>query len=209
MQAARSVEFRGPPGGRRTPQLRRRCLHSRVATINPVDEQVALYAEGDLVGRVVGAAPRSEVRARNLPHAATAVLLLDGSGRLYLHQRTDTKDIYPGLYDVWAGGVVLAGEDPDRAAERELAEELGVRGCPLTPSVRYWYADDTTRYLVFAYEARYDADRHGPIVHQPSEVAAGWWVEWDELLARLADPTWPFVPDGRATLEHWRRYRSR
>lgn len=168
-----------------------------------MDEQVALYAEGDLAGRVVGVAPRSEVRARNLPHAATAVLLFDGRGRVYVHRRTDTKDVYPGLHDVWAGGVVLAGEDPDRAAERELAEELGVRGCRLTPLLRYWYADDTTSYLVFAYEARYDPDRHGPIVHQPAEVADGRWMDREELLARLADPTWPFVPDGRATLERW------
>jgi len=168
-----------------------------------VDELVALYAEGDLTGRVVGAAPRSEVRARNLPHAATAVLLPDGAGRVYVHRRTQTKDIYPGCHDVWAGGVVLAGEEPDQAAQRELAEELGVRGCPLTPVLRYWYADEATSYLAFVYEARYDPDRHGPIVHQPAEVADGWWLDWDELLARLADPTWPFVPDGRATLDRY------
>ncbi|MBX6750746.1 MAG: NUDIX domain-containing protein [Micromonosporaceae bacterium] len=174
-----------------------------VSTIPGVDELVALYAEGDLAGRVVGAAPRSQVRARNLPHAATAVLVRDGSGRVYVHRRTETKDIYPGCHDVWAGGVVLAGEDPDQAAQRELAEELGVRGCPLTPVLRYWYADEATSYLAFVYEARYDPDRDGPIVHQPAEVAAGWWLDWDELLTRLADPTWPFVPDGRATLHRY------
>jgi 8-oxo-dGTP pyrophosphatase MutT (NUDIX family) len=179
-----------------------------------VDERVALYAEGDLSGRVIGAAPRSEVRARNLPHAATAVLLRDPArpvahhargpgpwaGLVYVHRRTDTKDVYPGMHDAWAGGVVLAGEEPDLAAARELAEELGVRGCPLTPVLRYWYADDVTRYLAFVYEATYDPDRNGPIVHQPEEVADGAWLAWPELLARLADPTWPFVPDGRLAL---------
>jgi 8-oxo-dGTP pyrophosphatase MutT (NUDIX family) len=169
-----------------------------------VDELVALYAEGDLTGRIVGVAPRSEVRARNLPHAATAVLLSDGAGRVYVHRRTETKDIYPGWHDVGAGGVVLAGEEPQRAAERELAEELGVRDCALTPLLRYWYADEATTYLAFVYEAHYDPDRHGPIVHQPTEVAAGWWMPWDELLTRLADPTWPFVPDGRETLNRYR-----
>lgn len=100
-----------------------------------MDELVALYAEGDLGGRVTGAAPRSLVRARNLPHAATAVLLRDGGGRVYVHRRTDTKDVYPGMHDVWAGGVVPAGEDPDAAA-RELTEELGVRGCEPRPCFR-------------------------------------------------------------------------
>lgn len=165
-----------------------------------MDELVALYAEGDLGGRVTGAAPRSLVRARNLPHAATAVLLRDGGGRVYVHRRTDTKDVYPGMHDVWAGGVVLAGEDPDAAA-RELTEELGVRGCEPRPCFRHWYADEHTRHLAHVYEAAYDAARNGPVVHQPCEVASGTWMEWGALLARLADPDWPFVPDGRAAVE--------
>lgn len=167
-----------------------------------MDELVALYAEGDLAGTAVGVAPRSEVRARNLPHAATAVLLRDAAGRVYVHRRTATKDIYPAMHDAFAGGVVGAGEDPDVAAVRELVEELGVRDCPLTPLLRYWYSDGATSYLAFVYEATYDPERHGPITHQPSEVAQGWWMPWDELLARLDDPTWPFVPDGRAALRH-------
>jgi len=50
-----------------------------------------------------------------------------------MHRRTDTKDVYPGRYDVWAGGCVAAGEDPVDAAHRELAEELGVTGVQLVP----------------------------------------------------------------------------
>ena len=169
-----------------------------------MDEVVALYTPGDLSGTVVGVATRGEVRARNLPHAATAVLLRDQDGRVYVHRRTNTKDVYPGLHDAFAGGVVAAGEAPDVAAVRELAEELGVRDCPLTPRLRYWYTDEATSYLAFVYEATYDVDRNGPIVHQASEVAEGWWMDWDALLALLDDPTWPFVPDGRAALEQLR-----
>jgi 8-oxo-dGTP pyrophosphatase MutT (NUDIX family) len=173
-----------------------------------MDERVALYAEGDLTGTVVGEAPRSRVRAENLPHAATAVLLRDPAGRVYVHRRTETKDVYPGMHDVWAGGVVLAGEDPVEAAARELAEELGVHGCELRDLGRFWYADEHTNYLVYPFEARYDPARHGPVVHQPEEVACGWWMDWDELTARLADPAWAFVPDGRAGLERLMRVRD-
>lgn len=174
----------------------------------PMDELVALYEAGNLAGRVVGSAPRSRVRAENLPHAATAVMLRDGAGRVYVHRRTDTKDVYPGMHDAWAGGVVLAGEDPVAAAGRELTEELGVHGCELRPLGVFWYADDHTNYLAYSFEARYDPQANGPVVHQPEEVAHGWWMEWDDLLARLADPDWPFVPDGRAGVERCLRMQA-
>jgi isopentenyldiphosphate isomerase len=169
-----------------------------------MDEVVALYAQGDLSGRVVGSAPRSRVRAENLPHAATAVLLRDAGGRVYVHRRTDTKDVYPGMHDAWAGGVVLADEDPREAAGRELTEELGVHGCDLEHHGVYWYQDEHTNYLVFVFEARYDPVKNGPVVHQPEEVASGEWMDGEDLLARLADPGWPFVPDGRATMAWYR-----
>jgi 8-oxo-dGTP pyrophosphatase MutT (NUDIX family) len=165
-----------------------------------VDELVALYADGDLSGRVTGAAPRSRVRAENLPHAATAVLLRDERDRVYVHRRTATKDIFPGMHDAFAGGVVLAGEQPGAAAARELTEELGVSAPELRPLLRFWYRDAHTSYLAHVFEARYDPQLCGPIVHQASEVEDGWWMSLTDLLARLDDPTFPFVPDGRAVL---------
>jgi len=116
---------------------------------------VALYADGDLSGRVTGSAPRSRVRAENLPHAATAVLLRDDRDRVYVHRRTATKDIFPGMHDAFAGGVVAAGEQPEAAAARELTEELGVSAPELAPLLRFWYRDAHTSYLAHVFEARY------------------------------------------------------
>jgi aminoglycoside phosphotransferase (APT) family kinase protein len=160
----------------------------------PDDEQVALVDES---GVVVGQAPRSQVRAQNLRHSATGVLVRDSYGLVYVHRRTDTKDVFPGAYDCVAGGVVLAGETPQVAAERELAEELGVSGVPLRPLLTAAYADEYTRYVAYVYEATWD----GPIVHQPTEVAWGSWMTLEELLRRLDDPAWPFVPDSRQLIE--------
>ena len=164
------------------------------------DEPVALY---DAAGAEVGVAPRGVVYRDGLWHASTAVLVRSGDGeRVYLHRRSPEKLIFAGLYDCWAGGVVGPGESPDAAAERELAEELGVNGVPLRPLGRHPYDDGTLRYHVFGYEVRWD----GPLRHQPEEVVWGAWVTLPELRARLADPQgWPFVPDGREIAGRWLR----
>jgi hypothetical protein len=63
----------------------------------------------------------------------------------------------------------------------------------------YDEGDGGLRSHLYAYEARWD----GPVRHQPEEVADGGWMPLVELRARLADRTWPFVPDGRMLAERW------
>ncbi len=160
------------------------------------DERVALVDEH---GHVVGAAPRREVRRRNLRHMATGVIVRNRLGLVYVHLRTPTKDVFAGMHDCCAGGVVGAGETPEQAAYRELAEELGVTGVTLVPVLVDAYADDVTRYVAYVYEALWD----GPMRHQPEEVAWGGWMTLEELAERLADPGWPFVPDSGALVTRW------
>ena len=107
----------------------------------------------------------------------------------------------PGLHDCWAGGVIGPGEDPADAAARELAEELGITGAPLDTAVHADYDEGPggLRNHAFAFETRWD----GPVRPQPEEVAGGWWMPIAALRARLADPAWPFVPDGRLLVERW------
>lgn len=164
------------------------------------DEQVAVV---DAAGRVIGNAPRWQVRRANLWHQGTGVIVRDRLGRVYVHRRTSTKDVYPGHHDCCAGGVVAAGESPHDAATRELAEELGICGVPLTPVLRGSYADDVTRLHAYVYEATWD----GPVRHQPEEIDWGGWMDLGELAERLDDPTWPFVPDTRALVGDWLRAR--
>jgi Cys-tRNA(Pro) deacylase len=159
----------------------------------PDDELVALV---DADGTPVGSAPRSLVRRDNLLHSATAVLVRDGSGQIYLHRRSPAKDWAPGFHDCAAGGVLRHGEVPAESAARELAEELGIEGALLRPLGTSLYEDDALRCLEHCYETAWD----GPVRHVDDEVAWGTWTTLEDLDRRLREPSWPFVPDTRQLL---------
>jgi 8-oxo-dGTP pyrophosphatase MutT (NUDIX family) len=166
-----------------------------VEAIDPGDEILDVVDERD---RVVGRATRREVRRLRLLHRFSSVLCRDPSGRVYVHRRTDDKDVYPGMYDMFAGGVLAAGETYLEAARRELAEELGVVG----PEPRFLFKH---RYLGQenpSWSALFEVTWDGPVHPQASEIAWGGFLTLGELQARLDD--WTFVPDGLEVYRRWR-----
>ena len=156
-------------------------------------EVVALV---DPVGNVIGSAPRDVVRRDNLRHAATAVLVRNSTGQIYLHRRSQTKDWAPGFHDCAAGGLLQHGELPAAAAARELAEELGITGTPLRELGTSLYEDDATRCFAHCYETSWD----GSLTHTDDEVVWGEWVTLQRLEELLRRPGFLFVPDTRQLL---------
>lgn len=142
--------------------------------VDPEHEEWVDVVDDD--DHVVGRAHRAEMRARNLPHRAVYVFVRNRAGDLFVHRRTPTKDVYPGYCDVTVGGVVAAGEEYDAAAERELAEELGVVGAPLARLGTMRYADERTRVHGMVYAIRHE----GPFVLQHEEIASGGFVPLGE-----------------------------
>src|SRR5512139_2732025 len=83
--------------------------------------------------RVIGTAPRSACHGNPaLVHRAVHVLVVNGTGELLLQKRSPRKDIQPGKWDTSVGGHLEPGETYHAAALREMAEELGLTGLPLT-----------------------------------------------------------------------------
>ena len=109
---------------------------------NTADEIVQIV---DLHNLVTGECPRSVMRAQKLIHRACYILVFNGKHELFVQKRTMSKDIYPGYWDVAAGGVVLAGESYEASAERELQEELGISGVGLKFLFDRYFADRNNR----------------------------------------------------------------
>jgi len=151
-------------------------------------------------GRTVGVATRKEMRARRLPHRCTYVLVFNRAGELFVHLRTDTKDVYPGHWDVDVGGVVAAGESFDVGVRREIAEELGIDGeFDVEELFPFRFADEKSSLQGVVYRMVHD----GPFRLQPEEIVRGEFVP----LTTIAELTRkrPFCPDGLAVLAEFRR----
>ena len=112
------------------------------------------------------------------------VCLFNSKGQMLIQKRQDTKDRYPGCWDVSAGGFVQSGEESLQAARRELWEELGLETGDgqlrfiLTEPFK-WVLDDFY-YLPGCCEL-------SQLRPQPEEVSELKWAEREEVFAMLED----------------------
>lgn len=143
---------------------------------------------------VIATVTRRQMRAGRLLHRSVGVAVIGTDGRLLIHRRSPTKDLWPGWWDIAAGGVVAAGENYADAARRELAEELGITGVEIEYLGRAHYVDDDLATLCRGYRVFHD----GPFSLDDGEVAEARWVTFAELEAMRA--TQQFLPDSMTLL---------
>lgn len=88
-------------------------------------------------GNKLGVVPRPIVHKLNLLHRGIGMVVCKGRHitqdipdetlpEVYCHRRTESKRVFPSLFDMFVGGVSTAGEDAILTASREIAEELGL-----------------------------------------------------------------------------------
>ncbi|WP_435124621.1 isopentenyl-diphosphate Delta-isomerase [Micromonospora tulbaghiae] len=141
-------------------------------------------------GRVVG---ETTVAAAHQPpgrlHRAFSVLLVDPQGRVLLQQRAAVKTRFPLRWANSCCGHPLPGQSPAEAANRRLAEELGVDPVDLTEvGVYLYYAEDpATGRVEFEYDHVLRADVPADLVTRPDpdEVADLRWVDPGAVVADL------------------------
>jgi isopentenyldiphosphate isomerase len=122
------------------------------------------------------------------------ILVFNSAGQLFVHRRTETKDVFPGYWDVAVGGVLGAGEAYDDGAQRELEEELGVGAVPLRRLFPLRYDDATNRVCGMVYSGTVDA----PLRLDPVEIMTGEWLDLAAVIERTQQH--PFCPDGLEAL---------
>ncbi|MCU1723965.1 NUDIX hydrolase [Pseudomonas sp. 5P_5.1_Bac1] len=154
-------------------------------------ERVAWVDEDD---RLLGELPRAELRERGLIGRCTFILLFNGAGQLCVHKRTLSKAIYPGYWDVAAGGMVAAGEEYADSAARELAEELGVSGVELRAHDHFFFDQPGNRLWCSVFSAVWD----GPLQLQPEEVSEARFVNLEVIHEESRHL--PYCPDSLAAL---------
>ena len=129
--------------------------------------------------------------------------MFNSRGELCVQKRTDTKDVFPGYYDIAAGGVVLAGEAYEAGARRELAEEVGISGVPLAHHFVFHYADDYTRVWGSVFTCVYD----GALLLQKEEVESASFMPLEAVRSHAERA--PYTPDGLYVLRRYMKARHR
>jgi isopentenyldiphosphate isomerase len=158
-------------------------------------ELVAWVDAGD---QVLGALPRAELRERGLIGRCTFILLFNSAGELCVHRRALSKALYPGYWDVAAGGMVTAGEAYADSAARELAEELGIDGVELRFHERFYFDQPDNHLWCAVYSAVSDA----PLQLQPEEVIEAKFMSVEQ--AEQESRSMPYCPDSLAALQRYK-----
>ncbi|MDE1165778.1 MAG: NUDIX hydrolase [Pseudomonas sp.] len=174
-----------------------------MVTISPLEAAHRAASDAELIAWVdehdspLGALPRAELRERGLIGRGTYILLFNSAGELCVHRRTLSKAIYPGYWDVAAGGMVQAGESFAESAARELEEELGVAGVELTAHEHFFFDQPGNRLWCGVFSAVWD----GPLKLQPEEVMEARFLPLADALAE--SQTKPYCPDSLAALQRF------
>jgi isopentenyl-diphosphate Delta-isomerase len=92
---------------------------------------------------IIGSGEKLDIHQKGLLHRAFSVLIYNKKGEMLIHQRALHKYHSPGLWTNACCGHPFVGEEMKAAAERRLAEEMGIES-----SLKY--------HFTFSYYAKFD-----------------------------------------------------
>ncbi|GAB2325019.1 NUDIX domain-containing protein [Streptomyces griseoincarnatus] len=146
--------------------------------------------------RVIGVVGRGEAIRRRWLHRVATVVCRDTRGRILVHRRPHDDVRFPGGVNFMLGGAAEPGETYEKAAARELTEELGVRARPRFV-LKFRCAGAISPYWLGLHEAVVT----GPFTPDPGEIAWHDWMTEPQLAELVGDEA--FVPDAREAYHRW------
>ena len=146
-----------------------------------------LKENGEYEGRIE---TREICHEKGLWHKAVAMFMINSKGQVLLQKRSANKKMWPNMWDMTAGGHVLAGEFGFEAIIREIQEELGIEinkndilfiGSAVSTNIK---GDIINRHFNEYYIINKDVDEK-TLNLQTEEVADIKWFDKDEVLERI------------------------
>jgi isopentenyldiphosphate isomerase len=125
---------------------------------------------------VIGEMTRKEMRAHNLWHRISAIVVFNSKNQVLVMKRAENKDIYPGTFEFLAGGGVGKGETYELSAERELEEELGIKA-PLEFMFKTSFSNEFQKGWYKVFKCQHD----GPFTFEDDEVQEAFFVDVDKV----------------------------
>ena len=114
-------------------------------------------------------------------HRIVAVWIVNGKGEILIAQRAHSMKNQPGVWGPAAAGTVNKGEEYEDTALRELSEEIGISGAPLTSAGKFRTDRDFGECrMCTVFTGEYDGDI-ASLAIQPEEVAQVRWITPSEL----------------------------
>ena len=129
---------------------------------------------------------------KGLWHKAVCVFIINSKNQVLLQKRSANKKTWPNMWDVTAGGNVLAGEFGFQAIIRECKEELGIElnknditfiGSAISTSKK---GDIINNYFNEYYIASKEIDIT-KLQLQEEEVSEVRWIDKKEIIEKIKD----------------------
>lgn len=143
--------------------------------------------------------PRSVVHQNGDWHKAVHIYVVNETGQFLVHLRSPLKDLKPNTWDTRFGGHVLAGEDYESTAVKEVSEEIGlqVKISDLLIGPRGHHDGITNREHVQSYFYNFNGEL-SELNFNDSEVVKVKWMSPDDVITDMTNNPneWSGKPKG-------------
>jgi isopentenyl-diphosphate delta-isomerase len=154
-------------------------------------DYVVLVDEADVEHGVM---EKMEAHQKGLLHRAFSIFLFNEKGHMLVHQRAQGKYHCPGLWTNACCSHPRPSESDSAAAQRRLAEELGLQ-TELTEQLAFTYHAVFDNGLTeYEYDHVFFGQYDGEVPFNAQEVMAVKWVSWSDLEQWITNEPEAFTP---------------